>query len=116
MVSLSLTRSRIAALLGHTATDLATHGWEPLRSPLAAAIDRAADYWPGKGSVADDELTVAAWQALADYLRAEPHEWERTPGRTQADVIEALHGARGRLNFADSRDTGYVTGAIREAA
>ncbi|MFF1709253.1 hypothetical protein [Streptomyces sp. NPDC058268] len=116
MVSLSLTRSRVAALLGRTATDVLAHGWDPLRAPLAAAIDRSAGYWPGKGPTADEALTLAAWEALADYLRAEPHEWERQPGRSKTEVIEALYGARSRLNFLDTQAAGHVTELMKEAA
>lgn len=93
MVALSLTRSRVAALLDRTATDVIAHGWDPLRSPLADAIDRTLGYWPGKGSIADEELTVAAWDALADHLRTEPHDWERADGRTQDEVLAALYAA-----------------------
>jgi hypothetical protein len=114
MVTLSLTRSRVAALLGHTATDLIAHGWDPQRASLAAAIDRALGYWPGKGSTADEALTLAAWDALADYLNAEPHDWERQTGRAQVDVIEALHGARGRLNYLDSQAAGHVVPLQKE--
>jgi hypothetical protein len=116
MVTLSLTRSRVAALLGQTATDILAHGWDPKQATLAAAIDRALGYWPGKGSFADEELTVAAWNALAAYLNAEPHEWERQPARTEADVVAALQEARARLNFRDTKSAGYITSSWKDAA
>lgn len=116
MVSLSLTRSRVAALLGRTATDVLTHGWDPLRAPLTAALDRSAGFWPGQGSVADETLTLAAWEALADYLRAEPHEWERKTGRSKAEVIEALYGARTHLNFLDTQAAGHIAPLLKEAS
>lgn len=115
MVTLSLTRSRVAGLLGQTASDILAHGWDPTRATLAAAIDRALGYWPGKGTVADETLTVAAWEALADYLGAEPHDWERAVGRTQTEVVAALLEARGQLNFRDTQAAGYIT-ALKGAA
>jgi hypothetical protein len=116
MVTLSLTRSRVAALLGQTAGDVLAHGWDSKQATLAAAIDRALGYWPGKGSLADEELTLAAWNALADYLDAEPHEWERIDGRTEAEIVAALQEARARLNFRDTQAVGYITTSWKDAA
>jgi hypothetical protein len=102
MVTLSVTRSRVAATLARAATILATEGWDPLRSPIADAIDRAAGFTPGKSSTNGEEVTVLALDMLTGHLALgtpdgsgdEPLTlWERQPGRSEVDVLAALRGA-----------------------
>lgn len=89
MVTLSVTPSRIAAVLADTADLLEKEGWDPYLSPLINAIDRAAGY-------AEASL-LAALDALAVQLGDEwPGDWERRPERTQAEVLAALRAAAGR--------------------
>jgi hypothetical protein len=105
MVTLSVTGSRIAATLAVAAGILDIEGWDALRNPIAAAIDRAADFTPGKSSTNAEEVTVLAVEMLAGHLALgapdgsgyEPLTvWERQPGRTEADVLAALRGAAGK--------------------
>jgi hypothetical protein len=102
MVTLSVTRSRVAATLTAAATILAAEGWDPLRSPIADAIDRAAGFTPGKSSTSAENVTVLALDMLTDHLALgtpdgsgdEPLTlWERQPDRSEGDVLAALRGA-----------------------
>lgn len=94
MVTISVTRSRIAAVLNGTADLLEAEGWDPERNAIIFAIDRAAGYVPGKGSPDAEETTLAAWDALVTHLGERlVVPWERTPGRTQLQVVTALRGA-----------------------
>lgn len=93
MVTLSMTRSRIADVLTRAADSLADAPWEPHRNPLMVVIDRAADYTPGKGSLDAEATSLAAWSALAAHLGEWPGDWERTAGRRQDEVEAALRGA-----------------------
>lgn len=94
MVTLSVTRSRVAAVLGSAESLLKAEGWDPLLNPVITAIDRAAGYTPGKGSPDAEQATLDAWELLARHLNvASVGEWEREPGRTQLQVLAALHGA-----------------------
>jgi len=104
MVTLSVTRSRVAATLGGAAEVIAVEGWDPLLAPIAEAVDVAAGFTPGKGSTNAEDVTVLALEMLADHLALgapdgsgdEPLTvWERQPGRTEADVLAALRGAAG---------------------
>ncbi len=97
MVTLSVTSSRVAAVLTSAEQLLKAEGWDPLRNPVIAAIDRAAGFTPGKSSPDAEETTLAAWQQLADHLdAASVSVWERTPGRTEMQVLAALAGAAGK--------------------
>lgn len=94
MVTLSVTRSRVAAVLARAGSLLQAEGWDPLHNPVILAIDRAAGFVPGKSSSDAEETTLAAWQQLADHLdAASVSDWERQAGRTQLQVIAALAGA-----------------------
>lgn len=91
MVTLSVTRSRVAAVLNGTAALLEAEGWDPERNSVMDAIDRAADYVPGKGSSDAEEATLQAWDALVTHLGEQlVAPWERTPGRTQLQVLAVL--------------------------
>jgi hypothetical protein len=100
MVTLSVTRSRVAGVL-RSAADLAgCCGWDPARDrSLVALIDQAIGLTPGKGSKDAEETAVAAWAALSAHLGADtddveaPREWELKPGRTAEQVRDALYGA-----------------------
>lgn len=91
MVTLSVTRSRIAAVLLRAADDL--NEWHPLDDPLMRAIDRAANYVPGKGSVDAEDTTLAAYAALSTHLQCPAETWERIPGTTRHDVQRAMREA-----------------------
>lgn len=94
MVTLSVTRSRIAAVLTGAAQHLEAEGWDPYRHPLMVAIDTAAGYVPGRGGRDAEDASLAAWDALAVHLGNEwPGDWERCPERTQDDVLAALRAA-----------------------
>jgi hypothetical protein len=94
MVTLSVTRSRIAAVLTDAEALLKTEGWDPLHHPVITAIDHAAGFTPGSSSPDAEETTLAAWQQLADHLDvASVSQWEREPGRTQLQVLAALRDA-----------------------
>lgn len=94
MVTLSVTRSRVAAVLRATANLLEAEGWDARRNSVMDAIDRAAGYVPGKGSPDAERTTIDAWDALVTHLGEQlVVPWERTPGRTQAQVVAALRGA-----------------------
>lgn len=98
MVTLSVTRSRVAAVLTAAAARLEEAGWDPQRQPLMNAIDEAAGFTPGSGTVDAEETSLGAWDALAVHLRDEwPSSWEHQPGRTQADVVAALRAAAGAV-------------------
>jgi hypothetical protein len=94
MVTLSVTRSRIAAVLNSAEALLKAEGWDALHNPVIAAIDRAAGFVPGKSSTDAEETTLAAWQQLADHLDvASVASWEREPDRTEMQVLAALAGS-----------------------
>lgn len=96
MVTLSVTRSRVAEVLATAADYFDTAAWDPYLNPLMSAIDEAAGFVPGKNRDAED-ASLAAWDALAVHLGDQwPGDWERTPGRTQVDVQAALRGAAGK--------------------
>lgn len=94
MVTLTLTRGRVAAVLARAAGLLEAEQWDAQLNPLIGAIDRAADFVPGTGRTNAEATSLAAWDALAQHLGDEyPQEWERRAGRTQAEVLEALRAA-----------------------
>lgn len=93
MVTLTLTRTRVAAVLTAAADAFRSQPWEPHRNPLMTAIDDAAGFVPGKGSVESEAASLAAWDALAAHLGVWPGDWERKAGRTQDEVEAALRGA-----------------------
>lgn len=94
MVTLSVTRSRVASVLRDAETLLAAEGWDPLHNPIMLAIDRSAGYVPGKGGSDAELATLEAWELLAVHLAAPSVSgWEREPGRTQLQVLAALAGA-----------------------
>lgn len=94
MVTLSVTRSRVADVLARAEQLLHAEGWHPLDNPIVNAIDRAAGYVPGAGSPDGEQTTLEAWELLADHLRvASVALWERETGRTRLQVHAALHGA-----------------------
>ncbi|MFJ2399792.1 hypothetical protein ACIOUE_00710 [Streptomyces xanthochromogenes] len=89
MVTLSVTRFRIAGVLVDAADLLAVEGWHPEVNPVWHAIDRAAGYEPGSGPCEGESLSLAAWDALSVHLGDEwPLVWELE--RTQAEVLAAL--------------------------
>ena len=93
MVTLSVTRYRVSAVLNGAARLLADEVWDADRHGLIAAVDRAIGLTPGKGTPDAEETSLAAWDALADHLDCDPREWEQQAGRTQAEVEAALRGA-----------------------
>lgn len=93
MVTLSVTRSRIAAVLVGAASVVAVDGWHPEYQPVMRAIDQAAGFVPGKGSRDAEDTTLAAFDALSTYLMCPVGAWERTEGRTATEVEEALREA-----------------------
>lgn len=94
MVTLSVTRSRVAAVLNRTADLLEAEGWDPERNSVIFAIDRAADYVPGKGAPDSEQTTLDAWDALVAHLDEQlVVPWERAAGRRQDEIIAALRGA-----------------------
>ena len=94
MVTLSVTRSRVARVLESAADLLGREGWDPLRNPLMNAIDRAASFVPGKSSPDAEATSLAAWDALCQYLvDVSPREWETHEGLTQTEVVDALRAA-----------------------
>ncbi|GHD70491.1 hypothetical protein GCM10010317_077880 [Streptomyces mirabilis] len=94
MVTLSVTRSRVADALDGAQALLEAKGWDPLQYPVAAAIDEAAGYVPGKGAPDAEQITLDAWDALVAQLGDQCiEEWEKAPGRTQLQVLTALQGA-----------------------
>jgi hypothetical protein len=92
MVTLSLTRTRIAAVLVRAAVEVDA-GWDPDTNPLMRAIDTAAGYIPGKGAPDAEATTLAAFDALSRHLQCPVRTWEMEPGRTRHDVQEALRAA-----------------------
>ena len=100
MVTLSVTRSRVAAVLAGAADGLETTGWDPLQNPLMLAIDTAAGWSRPDGDRVAEELAWEAYHALTQHLfrvqvlDGEPlADWEQTAGRTPAEVLAALRGA-----------------------
>lgn len=94
MVTLSVTRSRVAEVLRGAEQLLDVEGWDPLRKPIVDAIDRAAGFVPGKGSQDAEQTTIDAWEQLAAHLDvASVGQWEREPGRTLLQVRTALRSA-----------------------
>ena len=96
MVTLSVTRSRVAGVLSAAADAFKSEPWDPYLNPLMTALDAAADCVPGKTSSDSEATTVAAWDALEAHLGQWPGDWERTAGRTQLEVEAALRGAAGK--------------------
>lgn len=90
MVTLSVTRSRVAGVLTVAATIVTIDGWHPLQAPLMRAIDAAAGYVPGKGGQDAETTTLEAYDALSNHLMCPAGTWERIPGTTADDVREAL--------------------------
>lgn len=94
MVTLSVTRSRVAAVLNQTANLLEVEGWDPDRNSVIFAIDRAAGYTPGKGTPDAEQTTLDAWDALVIHLGEQlVVPWEKAPGRTQRQILHALRTA-----------------------
>lgn len=96
MMTLSVTRSRVAGVLSFAAGVLGVEGWDADsdQRSLIGAIDRAAGCVPGKASQDAEDTTTAAWEALSAHLAVEdPRAWELAEGRTEGDVVAALRGA-----------------------
>ncbi|MFF0736811.1 hypothetical protein ACFYVK_35020 [Streptomyces chartreusis] len=93
MVTLSVTRSRIAAVLNAAADGFQSAPWDPHLNPLMTAIDDAAGCVPGKSSSDCEATTLSAWDALEALLGQWPGDWERESGRRQDEVEAALRGA-----------------------
>ena len=94
MVTLSVTRSRIAAVLRAAGDLVGCCGWDPERDrSLVALIDQAIGMVPGKTTPDAEDTSTAAWEALTAHLAADPREWELKAGRTAAEVQEALHAS-----------------------
>jgi len=102
MVTLSVTRSRIAGVLTAAADAFATEAWDPNLNPLMTALDDAANCVPGKSTPDAESTTIAAWDALEAHLGQWPGDWERTAGRTQAEVETALRDAAKRAVSVDA--------------
>ncbi|MFF3515798.1 helix-turn-helix domain-containing protein [Streptomyces sp. NPDC002573] len=101
VVSLSVTRSRIADVLTRSADLLEAEGWDPERNSMIFAIDRAAGYVPGKGTPDAEQTTLGAWDALVTHLGQQfAFWWEKTPGRTQLQVVTALRAAAEEVRSA----------------
>jgi hypothetical protein len=88
MVTLSLTRSRVAAALLAAAADVRAWGWDLEWRPLIHAIDAACGFQ--RTDTPEEDLSIAAWDALAAHVGADVPDWEQTPGRTRAEVLAAL--------------------------
>ncbi|MGW6743760.1 DUF6197 family protein [Streptomyces sp. NPDC055025] len=96
MLTLSVTPSRVAAVLHQAADTLAAEGWDPRRTPVIFAIDRAAGFTTPGVDPAAEETTLRAWDALVTHLGEQLLvPWENEPGRTQVEVLAALRGAAG---------------------
>lgn len=94
MLTLSVTRSRVAAVLDQAADLLDAEGWNPHLNPTISAIDRAAGYTTPGIDPAAEEATLRAWDALVVHLGERlVVPWENEPERTQADVLAALRCA-----------------------
>jgi len=104
MVTLSVTRSRVARVLDWAASLLEIDGWDALQNPLMLAIDEAAGWEKPGIDESAEETTLQAWEALSAHLCPDwalhvnwLGEWEHQPGRTQADVVAALRAAAGAV-------------------
>jgi hypothetical protein len=94
MVTLSVTRSRVAAVLRGAADLLEAEGWDPRINPIVTAIDRAAGFIPGRSSADAEQATLEAWDAIAEHLGGQVVlEWERDPNRSQGQVLHAIRSA-----------------------
>ncbi|WP_046496553.1 DUF6197 family protein [Streptomyces odonnellii] len=94
MLTLSVTPSRVAAVLHQAADTLAAEGWDPYLRPVIAIIDRTAGFTKPGIDPAAEETTLRAWDALGAHLGEQSVErWEREPGHTTAEVCTALRGA-----------------------
>ncbi len=93
MVTLSVTRSRVAAVLNAASAAFKSEPWDPYLNPLMTALDDAANCVPGKTGSDAETATLAAWDVLEAHLGQWPGDWERTAGRTQLEVEAALRGA-----------------------
>ncbi|WP_409469129.1 DUF6197 family protein [Streptomyces sp. HC307] len=93
MVTLSVTRYRIANVLNRAADIVTVDGWYPARRPVMRAIDAAAGFIPGNGSPDAEDTTLQAFDALATHLQCPVGTWERIPGLTAGDVAQALREA-----------------------
>lgn len=94
MVTLSVTRSRVTAVLNAAADVLETDGWDPLHRPVMAAIDQASGFVTPGVDQAAEETSLQAWAAVVTHLDvASLLLWEQAPGRTQLQVLAALRGA-----------------------
>lgn len=99
-VTISVTRSRVTAVRMDAAALLAAEGWHPYSNTVMDAIDRAAGWSRPDGDTTAEQLAWQAFYALTEHLFGVRHlggkplaDWERTPGRTQDDVVAALRGA-----------------------
>ncbi|MFE2600159.1 hypothetical protein ACFXCZ_27330 [Streptomyces sp. NPDC059396] len=98
MLTLSVTPTRVAAVLHRAADMLAAEGWDPHLNPVITAIDRAAGFTRPGTDTAAEETTIQAWDALVTHLGEQlVVPWEDQPGRTQSDVLAALRGAAGGM-------------------
>ena len=97
MVTLSVTRTRVAGVLAAAADSFNDRPWDPHLNPLMTAIDTAAGYVPGKGARDAEDASLAAWDLLAQHLGVWPGDWERATGRSQDDVQAALREAAGAV-------------------
>lgn len=100
MVTLSVTRSRVAAVLNRAGVSLETEAWHPYSNTIILAIDHAAGWERPDGDPTAEELAREAFSALSLHLFGVRHldgqplaDWERAEGRTQADVVAALRAA-----------------------
>lgn len=93
MVTLSVTRFRVASVLRGAADLVGCRGWDPDRHSLVVLIDKAIGLIPGKGTPDAEETSIAAWEILTAHLGSDPRDWEQQPGRDADEVQAALHGA-----------------------
>jgi len=94
MVTLSVTRSRVAGVLRDAAALFDAAPWDALRNPIMTAIDQASGFVPGSSGPDAERATLDAYDALATHLDvASVADWERQAGRTQLQIVSALRAA-----------------------
>lgn len=92
MVTLSLTRSRVAAVLRGAADDVRERGWSRDKRSVIFAVDAACGY-VGQPDTPEEELSLAAWDALGAYLGMDVERWETQPFLCQEAVLRVLEDA-----------------------
>ncbi|MEV6547916.1 hypothetical protein AB0M57_04305 [Streptomyces sp. NPDC051597] len=96
MVTLSVTDSRIRAVLASAADLIESPAWDPATATLMQAIDQAAGYQPGRGTRDGEATTIAAWTVIEHHLDDSwPDLWamEHQP----AEVAQTLREVAARV-------------------